>query len=342
MAFCSDCGEALKVKDKFCSNCGNQRDVAVFVAPDETNKEDLTSNEIETDNSFLKSVIALATITAMVLGVVFYFTHKESSKNPLTPTDNRIYLVTDAYDGQFSFTVTAKPKCGIASVGDYLPLSATEQFCSIRMLVKNISNKPGTFFDSNQKVYDTQKNEYSISPEADIYASGALSVSTINPGERVFGDIYVDVPKGTNLSYIELHDSAFSGGVKVYLQDNPALVAQVNSDIAKSTYPKIKDGLYFQWDESQPCPSKSNDCIMGHIMVSKNCSKGVNVRFSMLDESGNRIEVGEEFSGNITKNSPMGLDFEGITDGKAVRKSGESITQFLARISPKVESAKCI
>ena len=39
----------------------------------------------------------------------------------------------------------------------------------------------------------------------------------INPGNRVTGTLIYDVPEGTKLTSIELHDSVFSGGVKVPL-----------------------------------------------------------------------------------------------------------------------------
>jgi hypothetical protein len=43
-------------------------------------------------------------------------------------------------------------------------------------------------------------------------------LDTINPGNSVTGDIVFDVPKTTTPIIAELHDSAFSGGVKVNLQ----------------------------------------------------------------------------------------------------------------------------
>ncbi len=39
----------------------------------------------------------------------------------------------------------------------------------------------------------------------------------INTGNRVEAKVAFDVPEGTQPSTIELHDSAFSGGVKVRL-----------------------------------------------------------------------------------------------------------------------------
>ena len=40
----------------------------------------------------------------------------------------------------------------------------------------------------------------------------------INPGNSVVGTVVFDVPKGTKVTELELHDSAFSGGVKVALK----------------------------------------------------------------------------------------------------------------------------
>jgi hypothetical protein len=42
-------------------------------------------------------------------------------------------------------------------------------------------------------------------------------ITPINPGNSVVGTLVFDVPVGSTLSSIELHDSAFSDGVSVQL-----------------------------------------------------------------------------------------------------------------------------
>jgi len=121
-----------------------------------------------------------------------------------------------ADDGTFRFVVNSVA-CGIPSVGDVangLGATAQGQFCKVNMTVKNIGTSSGDFFSSNQYAYDASGNQYSDSSDAEIYANSTI-LSTINPGNSSTGNVYFDIPKGTSLAYFELHDSAFSGGVRV-------------------------------------------------------------------------------------------------------------------------------
>jgi hypothetical protein len=74
-------------------------------------------------------------------------------------------------------------------------------------------------FADNQYLYDQKGRQFSADTTANIYSgdSGDVWMTEINPGNSVKGYLFFDVPKGTKLSYIELHDSAFSGGVTVQL-----------------------------------------------------------------------------------------------------------------------------
>lgn len=85
------------------------------------------------------------------------------------------------------------------------------------MAVANIGDEPQTFFSSNQKLYDSQGREFSSDSSAELYDSKAgLWLKDINPGNAFVGTVYFDIPKDATIDYLELHDSAFSDGVKVY------------------------------------------------------------------------------------------------------------------------------
>jgi len=124
---------------------------------------------------------------------------------------------TEVRDGKFAFAVT-KIKCGISSVGtSTFGAQAQGQYCAVTMNVGNIGDKPQTFFSSNQKAYDTQGREFSNDTTAELYATDAqVWLKEINPGNALQGTVFFDIPKDATIDYIELHDSAFSGGVKVY------------------------------------------------------------------------------------------------------------------------------
>jgi len=124
-------------------------------------------------------------------------------------------------DGKFEFTVTSID-CGKNSVGtnQYLTKQAQGQFCLLNLTVKNIGSESQTFSDSGQVLFDSNGNKYSSDSGASLYAnpSGSTFLNQINPGNSVTGAVVFDIPKGVTPTQAELHDSAFSGGVKVNLQ----------------------------------------------------------------------------------------------------------------------------
>jgi hypothetical protein len=128
-----------------------------------------------------------------------------------------------ARDGKFEFTIS-KVTCGEAKVGtnQYLTKTAQGQYCRVSMSIKNIGNQAQGLSSSDQKLIDAQGKEYSADDTATLYAAPEGATSTwynqINPGNSVSGDIIFDIPKDVTPVTAELHDSAFSGGVKVNLQ----------------------------------------------------------------------------------------------------------------------------
>ncbi|MEH0844950.1 DUF4352 domain-containing protein [Micromonospora sp. CPCC 205711] len=124
-----------------------------------------------------------------------------------------------ARDGKFEFTVKSS-KCGVAKVGtSMLGDKAQGQFCLITVNVKNIGKEAQTLDGSSQKAYAANGTEYSSDTEAGLYANQDQSTffEEINPGNQVTGVFVFDIPKNVKLTKLELHDSAFSGGVTVSL-----------------------------------------------------------------------------------------------------------------------------
>jgi Domain of unknown function (DUF4352)/Protein of unknown function (DUF2510) len=122
-------------------------------------------------------------------------------------------------DGKFSFTVTAV-KCGIAQVGtsEFLTQKAQGQYCRVSLKVANIGNEAQTMFANNQYLFDTKARKFSADPTANLYDDSAkLMFEEINPGNSIKGYVFFDVPKGTKVSKLELHDSMLSGGIDVRL-----------------------------------------------------------------------------------------------------------------------------
>lgn len=148
----------------------------------------------------------------------------DSNPKPAQPNDKTASMPKIgqvAKDGKFEFTVTGI-ECGKTTVGtnQYLTKDAQGQFCLLSVTVKNIGNEAQTFDASSQKLLNAQGQQYSADSVASMYAnpSGSTFLNTINPGNSVTGVVVFDLPKDGVPTMAELHDSAFSNGVKINLQ----------------------------------------------------------------------------------------------------------------------------
>jgi hypothetical protein len=138
------------------------------------------------------------------------------------PTATMPKLNQPADDGKFQFTVTSI-QCGqpsVSSADGYLTKTAQGQYCLLNITANNIGNQSQTLDSTSQYLYDSSNKKYSSDDEAttDISPTDNTFFNPINPGNSVTGTIVFDVPKGVTPIVAELHDSAFSDGVKVSLQ----------------------------------------------------------------------------------------------------------------------------
>jgi Domain of unknown function (DUF4352) len=134
-------------------------------------------------------------------------------------TKKKAGIGAEVRDGKFAFTVT-KVKPGVRTLGSG-PLASKPQgqYVLIYVTVRNIGKEPQAFSDTVQKLVDSSGREYSAASGDAAVSMGDSNVlfNEINPGNKVKGILVYDVPKGTRLKSLELHDSAFSDGVKVSL-----------------------------------------------------------------------------------------------------------------------------
>jgi hypothetical protein len=124
----------------------------------------------------------------------------------------------EARDGKFAFTVTRLDTA--KTTGDpsnpYEQSTAQGVYVIVSMTVRNVGNQSQSFFAANQKLIDNAGRQYSPDSTADMWLNNAIQTD-INPGNEIDAKVAFDVPEGTQASMLELHDSAFSGGVKVSL-----------------------------------------------------------------------------------------------------------------------------
>ncbi|MBL7255498.1 DUF4352 domain-containing protein [Actinoplanes sp. LDG1-01] len=127
-----------------------------------------------------------------------------------------------ARDGSFEFTVKSMD-CTKSSLGPAAyPTKAQGTFCVVTLTVKNVGDKAQFFDGSSQKAFDAKGTQFSDHLEGGVAANSGSSamIQEINPGNQVTGKLVYDVPKGTKLTSIELHDSfsLLTGGVKIPLK----------------------------------------------------------------------------------------------------------------------------
>lgn len=128
-----------------------------------------------------------------------------------------------ARDGKFEFTVKSVA-CGKTEVvspdSDALRQKAQGQYCLMTLAIKNIGNEQQFFSQSDQKLLNASNQQFAPDSSATIYNGGNSQalLAQINPGNSVEGVLVFDIPKDQTPVTAELHDSAFSNGVKVSLQ----------------------------------------------------------------------------------------------------------------------------
>ncbi|NLU85018.1 DUF4352 domain-containing protein [Rhodococcus sp. HNM0569] len=127
---------------------------------------------------------------------------------------------TPVRDGKFEFTVT-NVETGLSSLGDnpYLAKEAQGQFVVVTMTVLNTSDEPKGVSPDDQKLFDGQGRKFSADMTAAMNLDTDVAIwDKINPGNSVTLKVVYDMPADAVPASMELHDSMFSGGVKMSLQ----------------------------------------------------------------------------------------------------------------------------
>jgi hypothetical protein len=122
-----------------------------------------------------------------------------------------------ARDGKFEFVVTGvEPP--VKTIGEsFARDEAQGEFVVVRVDVTNIGDAPSTLSSGSQYAYAGQAR-YADTHVLGLENSDRAFRENINPGNKVTNvPLVFDVPPGTKLTHLELHDSLFSGGVRVNL-----------------------------------------------------------------------------------------------------------------------------
>ncbi|SET23030.1 DUF4352 domain-containing protein [Geodermatophilus poikilotrophus] len=138
---------------------------------------------------------------------------------PQAPAPETPGIGEPAADGKFNFIVNGVD-CSATEIGsEFLSQKAQGQFCIVDLTITNVGDRAQSFFGDNATLLNEQGQQFSADSEAAIYLEDSSSLyEEINPGNTLASKVVFDVPAGTVPTSIELHDSAFSGGVTVNLQ----------------------------------------------------------------------------------------------------------------------------
>ena len=121
-------------------------------------------------------------------------------------------------DGKFAFVVTSvdqSKKAGDLS-NEFEIVTALGEFVNVHLNVSNVGDQAQSFFASNQKLKIGDK-QFSANDSAAMWTQS--SDVEINPGNSIQAVASFDVPPGTvNGGVLTVHDSIFSGGAKISLQ----------------------------------------------------------------------------------------------------------------------------
>ena len=138
------------------------------------------------------------------------------------PTTQASQVGSTVKDGDFAFVVHGV-SCGASAaaavnpdgIGETVPAGAQE--CLVTMSVTDDKGNAQTFFAENQYAFDAAGHKFSADSNGAIYLSGANDDTQVNPGITVSAIVPFQIPAGDQIVSLELHDSAFSGGVTVHL-----------------------------------------------------------------------------------------------------------------------------
>jgi len=122
-------------------------------------------------------------------------------------------------DGKFEFRVLDMQRA--AQAGDpsnpFMIAKPQGEFIILTLSVRNIGDRPQSYFGSNQTLIDTAGREYGADSKADMWMNDGI-MADINPGNAIQVRVAFDVPPGTQPAELEVHDSMFSGGAKIRLR----------------------------------------------------------------------------------------------------------------------------
>lgn len=128
---------------------------------------------------------------------------------------------TKVRDGKFEFVVTKTENVGKSIPTAFgQPEKAQGEFILVTVNATNIGDEAQTLDSTSQTLFNEKGQKFSPSSALlSLKDADKFFLTNINPGNTVTGaPLLFDVPLGTKVASIQLHDSMLSDGVKVVLE----------------------------------------------------------------------------------------------------------------------------
>jgi hypothetical protein len=143
-------------------------------------------------------------------------TDKTTTQAPAKKAEPKEAGIGDAVkSGDLTITVT-QFKCGVTVSDGYQNITAQGQFCKMPVTIKNDGTDQKTVDDSQLKVKDAKGNEYGTSSDT-MTVDGNIFLKQINPGNKISGIAYFDVPKGVTPTTAVFKGGLLSGSAEISL-----------------------------------------------------------------------------------------------------------------------------
>jgi len=160
-------------------------------------------------------IIAASIVLLTACGMGTTSDGTNTAGKPAGSQDQAAGIGTPVRDGKFEFVVLSVDRSKTAGnpANELEQSTAQGEYINVHLSVKNIGNEAQSYFAQNQKLIAGGK-KFDAASLLGINGDG----DSLNPGLGIDNTVVsFDVPPGTTPDSIELHDSAFSGGVKVKL-----------------------------------------------------------------------------------------------------------------------------
>jgi Domain of unknown function (DUF4352) len=130
-----------------------------------------------------------------------------------------VHLTRTGADGAFIVTVT-RLRCGVRSVGPAdLQQRAKGEFCLVNVTVENAVREPRLLEGGAQRVVDVHGRAYAVDDRAAAFLNERVPslLDEVPAATTVNGVLPFEVPAGTRLSALLMHESAGTRGTRIAL-----------------------------------------------------------------------------------------------------------------------------